>query len=133
MLRVSITSKENRRVGQGIAYCRVAVAVGMAIFMVGSLAACGNGDDSASGVTTATATLMWDPVADPNIQGYKIYYGTASRSQAGSYPWSVNTEGSTVYTVADLQRGTTYYFAVTAYNASGLESEYSEEVSITKT
>lgn len=102
--------------------------------MMGSLAACGNGngDEKGPDVATATATLSWAPIADPIVQGYMIHYGTASRVQAGSYPWSINTEGHTTYTITDLQRGTTYYFAVTAYNATGLESEYSEEVSITK-
>lgn len=101
------------------------------MLMGGTLTACGEGSESAPGVTTtvgatgATATLAWDQVVDPNVQGYNVYYGTQSRS----YSDSVNAGGSTMQTVANLDRGTTYYFAVTAYNTSGIESGYSEEVS----
>jgi hypothetical protein len=35
---------------------------------------------------------------------------------------------ATSYTVTDLEIGTTYFFAVTAYNSSGAESSFSNEV-----
>ncbi len=129
------------RLEESMSCSRTEVAIGLAMLLailMGSLAACGNGNEGGPGVTTtvgattATATLSWDPVVDPDVQGYKIYYGTQSRSQSGAYPWSLNVGESTEYTVGDLQRGTAYYFAVTAYNTSGLESGYSEEVSATK-
>jgi fibronectin type 3 domain-containing protein len=105
-----------------------------ALFLFGaSLAACGAGAEGSSpeivtsaGPTGSTITVAWDPVNDPSVQGYNVYYGTASRQ----YQTFANAGPSTTYTVANLQRGTTYYFAVTAYNSAG-ESAYSEEVSAT--
>jgi hypothetical protein len=37
----------------------------------------------------------------------------------------------TTYTVTGLETGTTYFFVVTAYNSSGTESSFSNEVSKT--
>ncbi len=78
-------------------------------------------------------TLTWDPPttnADgtplTDLAGYKVYYGTSS----GNYTTSIDVNNVTTYTVTGLQPGT-YYFAVTAYDTSGNESDYSEEVSTT--
>jgi hypothetical protein len=68
--------------------------------------------------------VAWDPETDPNVAGYKVYYGTASRS----YQYNNDAGKNTTSTVSNLQTGTTYYFAVTAYNATGIESGYSAEV-----
>lgn len=114
-------------------YCRVAVTLVVAMLMGGALTACGGGSEGGPGVTTtsgatgATATLAWDPVNDPSVQGYNVYYGTQSRSYSGS----VNAGDSTMQAVANLDSATTYYFAVTAYNHGGQESAYSGEVSTT--
>ncbi len=74
---------------------------------------------------SATGTLSWDAVTDPGTAGYKLHYGTVS----GTYTNSVDTGVMTSYTVTNLTEGRTYYFAVTAYNTSGNESGYSNEVS----
>ncbi|HEY3276900.1 MAG TPA: fibronectin type III domain-containing protein [Syntrophorhabdaceae bacterium] len=71
----------------------------------------------------AQATAKWNSVS--NASGYKVYYGSQSRS----YSSNVNAGTATTYTVANLAAGTTYYFALTAYNSSGAESGYSSEVS----
>ena len=76
-------------------------------------------------VHSAQVTLVWDANAEPNLAGYKIYYGTASKS----YGWSVDVGKVTTYTVPNLSDGVTYYFAATAYDASNLESTHSGEVS----
>ena len=55
-----------------------------------------------------------------------IHYGMAS----GAYSQGVDVGNTTSYTVSNLIDGKTYYFAVTAYNAVGYESVYSNEVSI---
>jgi chitodextrinase len=70
------------------------------------------------------ATLTWNRNAEPDIAGYKIYYGTASLK----YTASLNAGNQTTYTVTGLGNQT-YYFAVTAYNLAGSESTYSVEVS----
>jgi hypothetical protein len=69
-------------------------------------------------------TLVWDPNIEPDLEGYKCYYGLDSRD----YAHTVVVGNQTVCTVTDLEPGETYYFAVTAYNTVGLESDYSEEV-----
>lgn len=95
------------------------------------LIACGGGGGAApapgGGCTSEnTATLVWDAVVDPGLTGYRIYYGTAS----GIYAQSIDVENVTTGTVAGLCSKTTYYFVVTAFDASsGRESSYSNEVS----
>jgi len=69
-------------------------------------------------------TLVWDPNTEPDLEGYKCYYGLNS----GDYAQTVVVGTQPVCTVTDLKPGETYYFAVTAYNTVGLESDYSEEV-----
>ena len=72
------------------------------------------------------ANLAWDPPDVPTeVVGYKVYYGTAS----GVYPQSIDVGNMTSYTVSNLIDGQSYYFAVTTYNALGVESYYSNEVS----
>ncbi len=81
------------------------------------------------GAATATAAdvvLAWDPNTESDLAGYKIYYGNSS----GVYSTVVTIGTQTTYTISGLAPGT-YYFAVTAFNTSGLESGYSNEVSTT--
>lgn len=70
------------------------------------------------------ASLAWNASASSNVTGYKVHYGTASRS----YSTHLDVGGALSATVPNLTAGTTYYFAVTAYNAAG-ESGYSNEAS----
>jgi hypothetical protein len=73
----------------------------------------------------AQLTLAWDPDTDPNVNGYRVYCGTSSHS----YQFYVDVGKNTTITVPNLQDETTYYFAVTAYEATGIESGYSNEIS----
>jgi hypothetical protein len=82
---------------------------------------------------TKSATLAWnapttntDGTSLTDLAGYKIYYGTSS----GNYATSVNVGNVTTYTINNLSTGT-YYFAVTAYDSSAVESYYSNQVSKT--
>jgi hypothetical protein len=75
----------------------------------------------------AQVTLAWDPNTESDIAGYKLYYGNASES----YSQVIDVANTTLYTVNNLTNGNTYYFAVTAYDTSGYESEHSNEVSKT--
>ncbi len=73
----------------------------------------------------AQVTLAWNASTGPNLAGYNVYYGTAS----GDYDWSRNVGNVTTSTISDLASGVpTYCFAVKAYNTSGQESAYSNEV-----
>jgi hypothetical protein len=84
--------------------------------------------------TTGSATLSWaapatntDGTALTDLAGYKIYYGTAS----SNYTTVINVGNMLSYTINNLASGHTYYFAVTAYDSTGLESGYSAEASKT--
>ena len=68
--------------------------------------------------------LAWDPVGDPRLAGYKVYYGTSSRNYSGQ----VDVGNVTTRTVTGLTDGAKYYFAVTAYDGSRIESGFSNEV-----
>ncbi len=82
----------------------------------------------------AQVQLAWDapttnadntPLTD--LAGYKIYYGQAS----GSYDDVIDVGNVTSFVVSGLVEGKTYYFAATAYDFSGNESDFSNEVSFT--
>ncbi|HZR46896.1 MAG TPA: fibronectin type III domain-containing protein [Candidatus Manganitrophaceae bacterium] len=72
------------------------------------------------------AVLSWSPNADLNLAGYKLYYGQAART----YGTPVDVGNRSAYTLTGLGPGT-YYFALTAYDLSGAESDFSNEVSKT--
>lgn len=72
-------------------------------------------------------TLAWDRSPDSSVAGYRIYYGAAS----GNYTNSIVVGNVTTNAVQGLTSGVTYFFAVTAYDASGLESSFSNETSNT--
>src|SRR6266568_3738831 len=72
-----------------------------------------------------SVTLAWDPSTDTNVVSYTVYYGTAS----GAYANSLSAGPSTTATVTGLLAGTTYFFAATAVNSTGLESPFSNETS----
>lgn len=71
-----------------------------------------------------SVTLAWDPNPEPDVSSYVVYYGTNSRA----YPNSTNVGNVTTATVYGLKEGRTHYFAITARNTSGLESDFSNEV-----
>ena len=72
----------------------------------------------------ATVTLGWDKNSELGIAGYRMHYGTTS----GSYSYKVDVGNYTSCTISDLEEGTTYYFAATAYNTNNIESNLSEEL-----
>ncbi|HXI68734.1 MAG TPA: fibronectin type III domain-containing protein [Verrucomicrobiae bacterium] len=72
-------------------------------------------------------TLAWNPSVTPGVAGYWVYYGTASHQ----YTHRVSAGKVTTRSLSRFQPGITYYFAVTAYNASGDESDFSNEAAYT--
>lgn len=68
--------------------------------------------------------LDWDRNPETNIVGYRIYVGQSSR-----YYDSVIDVGNVTSARVDKTAPGRYYYAVTAYNSDGLESDFSEEVS----
>ncbi|MCU0977240.1 MAG: putative Ig domain-containing protein [Steroidobacteraceae bacterium] len=78
---------------------------------------------------TGTATLSWQPPTSrtdgstlTNLAGYRIHYGTSP----GSYTQriTIGNAGITSAVIEGLAPGT-WYFAATAYDTAGVESDYS--------
>lgn len=74
-----------------------------------------------------TVTLAWNKSTDATVVGYNLFYGVASRS----YTNLINVGTATNIQVVLPARGITFFFAVTAYTPTGLESDYSSEVNYT--
>ena len=74
----------------------------------------------------ASVTLAWDPNKETDLAGYKLYYGTA----LGVYGAPIILGKVTTHTLTGLPNGT-FYFALTAFNTSGMESGYSNVVTTT--
>jgi fibronectin type 3 domain-containing protein len=70
-------------------------------------------------------TLNWDPSSAANVAGYKIYYGTMSRS----YTQVMTVGNVTSTTISALVAGQTYYYAATTVDSAGHESAFSNEAS----
>jgi len=116
--------------------------------LIMALTGCGSGGGGTSGVTSTgggttggTFTAMsWNaPTKNTDgslltdLAGYKVYYGTSSGHYTGSI--KVIGKNSTSISAATLTSSVpapgTYYIVVTAYDTSGIESDYSNEVNIT--
>ena len=79
--------------------------------------------------TPMTAGLSWDPVISANLSGYRVYYGSAPGLYIQATGQGIDVGNIATYAVTSLNSGARYYFAITAYDASGVESPYSNEVS----
>lgn len=79
-----------------------------------------------------TVSLAWNASVgangqpDPLVSGYRIYYGNRS----GQYSKVVTLGKVTTTALSGLGAGN-YYFALTAFDAQGNESVYSDEISTT--
>ena len=76
-------------------------------------------------IFAAQIRVAWDPNTEPDLAGYKVYYGAAS----GTYGAPIDAGKVTTYTLAGLTLGQAYFISVTAYNTSNIESGHSNEVS----
>jgi len=86
-------------------------------------------------------TLRWNANSEPDRAGYRIYYDTDTGSPyegkgpaESDSPIDVKIDNVEIgdaasYTVLGLNDDESYFFAVTAYDTSGNESGYSNEVS----
>jgi hypothetical protein len=76
-----------------------------------------------AGAQAASVSLEWSPSSDTNVTGYNIYYGTSS----GDYSNEVAIGNTLTTTISNLTCGATYYFAATAVDSAGDESDFSNE------
>jgi hypothetical protein len=79
--------------------------------------------------TTGSATLSWEPPTSrtdgstlTNLAGYRIHYGTAPGEFTQKI--TIDNAGITSAVIEGLAPGT-WYFAATAYDTTGVESDYS--------
>jgi hypothetical protein len=73
-------------------------------------------------------TLRWNPPAPvkrAKIAGYNVY---RSKTQGGSYVKIATAVRDPTYIDEHVDRGTTYFYVVTAVDESSRESHYSNEV-----
>lgn len=95
----------------------------------------------AQGTGTGEITLAWDANTEPDLAGYKIYYGTESGSYTGIVdmvdvprtascpePYDPFKVECCEVTLTGFTPGETYYFAATAYDNDKNESAYSAEL-----
>lgn len=103
--------------------------------LLSALVGCGGAPTETSSAApapaTGTATLSWSaPIHNvdgspiTSLAGYRVYVGTAPGEYQG-----IDVGNTTSYRFHDLIPGTTYYFAVTAVDAGGNESDFSAVVS----
>jgi hypothetical protein len=90
------------------------------------------GSSTAEAVTSGSVTLSWfaptentNDSALTNLAGYVIHYGKSASSMTNKI--TINTVGMQTYVISDLSSGT-WFFAVTAVNAAGVESAPSDTV-----
>ncbi len=78
-------------------------------------------------VYASSVTLAWDPSPDAGVTGYRIYFGGVT----GNYTNSATVGDVTTATIGNLNTNRTYFFAAVAYDSSGVESDFSNEVMFT--
>ncbi len=72
-----------------------------------------------------SVTVSWNANPEADVVGYVVLYGT----QPGVYVFSQQVGRVTTATLTSLKDGQTYYFAIRAVNADGLNSPMSAEIS----
>ncbi len=78
------------------------------------------------GFCQTSVSVSWDSNSENDLAGYCIYYGTESK-----YYDHIKDVGMTVsIQINNLTENVRYYFVLTAYDSSGNESDFSEEISI---
>lgn len=68
--------------------------------------------------------LAWDPVNDPDLVSYRVYYGTSP----GSYGSPIDVGNTTEYTLTGLDDCTRYYVAVKAWDGQLESDAFSNEL-----
>jgi len=77
-----------------------------------------------AGAAGQKVSFSWAPNSEPDLAGYRLYYGTASHN----YTQVLNVGNTNRATVSNLVAGATYYFALRAYDILGLESGFTSEL-----
>ncbi len=76
------------------------------------------------GAHAASVSFAWKPNSEPALAGYKLYYGPASATYTNHIALGLVTN----HTVPGLVNGATYYFALSAFDTNGVESDLTPEL-----
>jgi len=79
---------------------------------------CAAAQAATPGAGNQSLALAWNPSMAAGVAGYHVYYGT----KGTTFQHEINAGTNTSIEVPGLQAGQTNTFAVTAYNAQGVES-----------
>jgi hypothetical protein len=79
-------------------------------------------------VEASAVVLAWNRSVDTDVTGYRMHYGPAG----GIYDTVLDVGDVSQASIGGLTPGASYDFAATAYDGSGNESVYSNEVSYTE-
>ncbi len=71
-----------------------------------------------------SVNVTWQANSEPDLSGYQVYYGVAT----GNYSHYIDVGNNTTCEIGGLISGTTYYFAVRAYDENANTSDYSSEI-----
>jgi uncharacterized membrane protein YgcG len=82
---------------------------------------------------SADVTLAWDPNGEVDLEGYGVYFNLGASGPPYDLFGYVTLQELTdpdnpAFVVTGLAKGSSYYFAVTAYDTAGNESGYSAPV-----
>jgi Fibronectin type III domain len=125
---------------QIISWFRALVGSLIGLVLLSALIACGGGANSGTAepaaqspspgpAGNATATLAWSDSSGAGITGYRVYYGVASGRYLQPKGAGVDVGRVATHVITGLATGQQYFFAVTAFDAQGNESDYSAEAS----
>ena len=113
------------------------ICIAFTIYLSGCAQSGGSGDDSSGSFSVAprgdgTALVSWTPPTEntdgsplTDLSGFKVRYGTSPGSYSETR--TINNPGLSSYLVENLGAAD-WYFVMTAFNSSGIESSYSPEV-----
>ena len=81
----------------------------------------------------ADVTLAWDPNSETDLDGYGVYYKKGAPGPPFDLFGYVTTDefsdpSNPIFTVTGLEKGAKYYFALTAFDSVGTESNFSDAV-----
>jgi uncharacterized membrane protein YgcG len=82
---------------------------------------------------SAEVTLAWDPNSEADLAGYGVFFKPGTAGPPYDFFGYVSLQdlddpGNPTFTLTGLEKGSRYYFAVTAYDTAGNESTHSASV-----
>jgi uncharacterized membrane protein len=109
-----------------MAHCKLIRSISLAVLAV-AFAGC-QGKTPVLSTGQHSATLAWT-ASKSQVQGYRVYRTTDPNASPGLL--AVTQADTTRYVDTTVEAGRTYYYSVKAFDASGRESDFSENISAT--